>query len=101
VRESAALEVGDDLFDDGVVEVGGLGVEHPESRVGEHGVMAVVGEQLCLTGVVGVESADPAHDQPGADLLGPGPGGKRGKPDLGNLGVGYQPLLGLVQTALG
>jgi len=29
VRESAALEVGDDLFDDGVVEVGGLGVELP------------------------------------------------------------------------
>jgi len=60
VRERGVFEVGDDLFDDGVVAVGGLGGEHRFGAVGEHCVVAVAGEQLVLSagrGGGGVEAA--------------------------------------------
>ena len=44
--EGAAPEVG--ILDDGVGAVSLLGVEHAQWEVGEHGVVAVVGEQLAL-----------------------------------------------------
>ena len=40
MRERAVLQVGDDLLDDGVPAVRGLGVEHRQRRVSEHGVVA-------------------------------------------------------------
>jgi len=46
-----------------------------------------------------VEPADPAHDQPGGDVLGLAAAGEGGEADLGDplgdLGVGDAPLLGL------
>ena len=48
VRERAVLQVGDDLFDDGVPAVMALGLEQLERRVGEHGVVAPDREQLGL-----------------------------------------------------
>jgi len=51
VREWAVLQLGDDLFDDGVIAVGGLGGQHRLGRVGEHGVIAVDGEaSVCPAG---------------------------------------------------
>jgi hypothetical protein len=66
-----------DLLDDRVGAVAGLGLEHRVRRVGEHGVMAVDGEQLVLlTGRsvltvngCGVEALDPPHDQAGTEML--------------------------------
>ena len=46
--EWAVLQLGDDLLDDGVVAVGGLGGQHWLGAVGEHGVVAVDREQLAL-----------------------------------------------------
>jgi hypothetical protein len=48
VRQRRVLKVGDDLLDDGVVAVGGLGIEHRLRVVGEYCVVAVDGEQLVL-----------------------------------------------------
>jgi hypothetical protein len=44
VGQRGVFEVGDDLFNDGVVAVGGLGVEHRLRVVGEYRVIAVDGE---------------------------------------------------------
>jgi hypothetical protein len=44
------LQLGDDLFDDGVVAVGGLGGQHRLGAVGEHGVVAVDDERFGLPG---------------------------------------------------
>ena len=55
---------GDDLLDDRVVAVGGLGGEHLLTGVGEDRVVAPHGEQLVLAGRdgLGVQAFDPAHD---------------------------------------
>jgi hypothetical protein len=41
VSQWTVFEVGDDLFDDRVVTMGGLGLEHRLGASGEHSVMAV------------------------------------------------------------
>ena len=91
MRQRAVLQIGDDLLDDRVPPVIGLGLEHRQRRIGEHGVMPPDREQLTLSvgdDMVGVGVADPAHDQPGGDLLRVGFGPERGERDLGDLGVG-------------
>jgi hypothetical protein len=81
VRQRAVFQIGDDLFNDRVVAVGGLGVEHRLGAVGEHRVIPVGGEQLVLPRGCGggVEATHPAHDQPGGDVLGGTSTGERGK----------------------
>jgi hypothetical protein len=71
VGQGGVFEVGDDLLDDGVVAVGGLGGEHGFGAVGEDRVVAVDGEHLGLAGRhgLGVEAADPADDERGGDVL--------------------------------
>jgi hypothetical protein len=44
VGQRGVFQVGDDLFDDRVIAVVGLGCEHRLGAVGEHGVVAVGGE---------------------------------------------------------
>src|SRR5207344_2267981 len=83
VRERAVDEVGDELFDDGVVVVVGLGGEHRQRAVGEDGVVAPGGQQLALGGWG--QAADPAHDQPGGHRV-LTLAGERGVGDLGDLG---------------
>jgi hypothetical protein len=48
VRQRPVLQVGDDLLDDGVRPVSGLGLQHRRRAVGEHRVVPVGGEQLTL-----------------------------------------------------
>jgi hypothetical protein len=48
VRQRAVEQVGEDLFDDGVAAVLGFCVGELKRAVGEHGVIAVGGEQLVL-----------------------------------------------------
>jgi hypothetical protein len=70
--ERPILQVGDDLFDDRVAAVVGLGVEHRQWRVGEHRMVSPGGEQFALPireDVIRVGVADPAHDQPPGNLL--------------------------------
>ena len=67
-------EVGVGLFDDGVVAVGGLGLQHLQGGVSEDRVVTVGGEQFTLHALLGgdgcgVEPFDPAHDQPPVDVL--------------------------------
>jgi hypothetical protein len=50
MSERAGLEVGDRLFDHGVVAVVGLGLYQGERAVGEHAVVAPAVEQLALAG---------------------------------------------------
>jgi len=50
VGQGPVLQVGDDLFDDGVVAVVGLGVKRRLGRVGEDRVIAEGVEQLVLPG---------------------------------------------------
>ena len=50
MRQGAAGGVGDGLFDDGVVAVLALGLQHLEPGGDEHRVMAPGGEQLVLPG---------------------------------------------------
>ncbi len=95
MRERPVLQVGDDLLDDRVAAVVGLGGEHRQGRVGEHGVVAPGGEQLALRvhgDVVRVGVTDPAHDQPSGDVLCLRAGDERGERHLGDLGV-TDPLL--------
>jgi hypothetical protein len=51
VRQRPVLQLGDDLFDDGVVAVGGLGGKHRLAAVGEHCVVAVGGKRGTALGV--------------------------------------------------
>jgi hypothetical protein len=44
----AVIQLGDDLVDDGVVAVGGLGGQHRLREAGEHGVVPVDGEHFRL-----------------------------------------------------
>jgi hypothetical protein len=89
-------------FDDCVGAVGLLGFQHGQWGVGEHPVVAVGRKQLALAlrDRLGVEAFDPAHDQPGADVVGFTPGGKRGEGDLGDFGVGDQALFVFVPDDL-
>jgi hypothetical protein len=50
VRQRSVLELGDDLLDDRVVAVGGLGREHRLTGVGEHRVVTPHREQLVPAG---------------------------------------------------
>ena len=95
-------QVGVDPFDDGVPAVLGLGLQHGDRGVGEHGVVAVGVEQHPLPTGLGarLQAFDAAHDQPGGDVLGRGPAGERGVVDLGDLRVGDPPLLGLVEDGV-
>ncbi len=80
MRQRTALEVGDDLFDDRVAAMVGLGLQHHQRRVGEHGVVAPGREQFALLvghEVVGVLVADAAHDQPRGDGVFAAAGGTR------------------------
>jgi hypothetical protein len=91
--QGAALQVGNDLLDDGVVMVLGLGGRCGRGR--EHPVVPVRREQLTLPGggAGRVESFDAAHDQPSLDpVLGAGRF-ERGAGGLGDLRVGDPPLL--------
>jgi hypothetical protein len=94
--QGALDQVGEELFDDGVAAVVGLGLGELERAVGEHRVVPVGGEQLALAlgGGFGGEPADPAHDQPPVAAVGAA-GGERGVGHLSDLGVG-DPLAGLV-----
>ena len=53
------FEVGDDLFDDGVAAVVGLGLQHGQRGVGEHRMVAVAGEQRGLVGAGRVVAVSP------------------------------------------
>jgi hypothetical protein len=97
VRQRSVLQVGNDLLDDRVRPVGLLGLEHRQRAVGEHRVVAVGGEQLAL--VVGVHVLDPAHDQPGVNVL--GLGRERGVADLGDFSVANPLLAVLVEDRVG
>jgi hypothetical protein len=99
VGNRPVFEVGDDLFDDRVRAVRCFGGGHRQRAVGEHGVVAVGGEQFALVGRV--EVFDPAHDQPGGDLFGFGPGAERGVGNFGDFRVGYPPLLLFVEDRVG
>ena len=103
VGQRGVLEVGNDLLDDGVSAVGGLSVHHWLRVIGEYRVIAVDGEQLVLPIARGgrVESTNPAHDQPGGDVLGAAPSGERGKGHLGHLSVGNPALLIFVIDRVG
>ncbi len=97
--EGYVAHVGVDLFDDGVGPVGLLRLQHGKGRVGEHGVVAVGGEQFALAGgdAGRVQANHPAHGQARpvtcSDLRREVNAGVR---DLGDLRVGDEPLLLLV-----
>jgi hypothetical protein len=62
VGEGAVLELGDDLFDHGVVAVALVGPDRVQGGVGDERVMPVGVEQLALPGMGGrVEPLDPAY----------------------------------------
>ena len=48
MRQRAVLQIGDDLLDDRVPPMIGLGLEHRQRGIGEHGVMPPDREQLTL-----------------------------------------------------
>jgi hypothetical protein len=50
---------------------------------------------------VRVQAADPAHDQPGGDMLGAAAAGERGEGGLGDLAVGDQAWLVVVPDRVG
>ena len=93
--EGATLKVGDDLLDDRVGAVSLLGFQHDQWGVSEHPVVAVGRKQLALAcrDRLGVEPPDPAHDQPGTDVVGLTAGRERREGgDFGDFGVGDQAL---------
>src|SRR5512133_771132 len=83
------------------------GADQPGGVRGElrGGQVTPGGEQLTLFTVAGwggggVEPADPAHDQPGGDVVGSAAAGERCERHFGDLRVGDPPLLGLVPDRL-
>ena len=86
--EGGACRVGDDLFDDRVSAVLGLGLQHRVRAGGEHGVVPPGVEQSGWA-FDRVEPFDPAHDQARArqpcQLA-----GQRGVADFDVLGVGVE-----------
>nr|WP_284285202.1 hypothetical protein [Arsenicicoccus piscis] len=103
MRERSVLELGDDLFDDRVVAVGGIGVHDGQGRVRGERVMPPRGEQLALPGDRGggVEPGYPAHHEPAGHLSSLGVGGERGEPRLSDLRLGHPPVLVLVPDGAG
>ncbi len=90
VGQGAGLAVGNDLLDDCVVAVLPLGLEGLERAVGEERVVAPDRKQLALfaDGGRSGQVTDPAHDEPGGDVLGLLPAGKGSVVRyLGDLGV--------------
>jgi hypothetical protein len=87
MRQGPVDQVGEDLLDHCARPVGQIRLHGREGGVGDKGVVAAAREQLTLAGVdLGVELADPADHQPGAELVaGAGEGGVGG---LGDLRVG-------------
>ena len=70
VSHRTLFELGDDLFDDGVVAVVFVGVDRGQVTVGDEPVVPPGGEQRVLAVVGGgdgslVQALHPAHDQPG------------------------------------
>ncbi|MGH3547549.1 MAG: transposase [Pseudonocardiaceae bacterium] len=83
-RTQAHVEdrMSEDLLDDGVRAVGQIGVDGGQHGVGEQAVVAPRREQLVLPGWG--FAADPAHHQPGGELVfRAGEGGVAGFGDLG------------------
>jgi len=72
----------------------GLGLEHGQPGVGEHGVVAVSGEQLALgrREAGGVEAFHPADDQPPRDVLVGAFAGERGVDNSNARSEGYNRL---------
>jgi hypothetical protein len=103
VGQRGVFEVGDDLLDDGVVAVGGLGGEHRLAAVGEHGVVAVDRERFGLSGRDGgrVQAPHAAHDQPGGDVFGAATAGERGELDFSDFGIGHEALFIVVPDRVG
>jgi hypothetical protein len=70
VGQRAGGGVGDDLLDDCVAAVLGLGLQHLEWAGDEHGGVAPEVEQPVLFGRgVGIEALDSSHNQPAGGLL--------------------------------
>ena len=84
-----SLGVGDELCDDGVAAVVGLGLPHHERAGDEHGVVAPDVAQPVLPGW-GVQAVDPAPDQPARGAQPRGFRRERYVAGLGDLGVGDQ-----------
>ena len=100
--QRGVLEIGVDLFDDGVAAVSLVGGDGIEVAGGEEGVEAPGVEQGALPGVVaGVEVGDAAHDQPARDLLGGLAGAERGESDLGDFSAGDPAPAGFVVDRVG
>jgi hypothetical protein len=89
VCQRSVAQVGEDLLDDRVVAVLGLGLRQDVWAVGEHRVIAPAGRQFLLPGGLGVvQPVDTADDEPRGDrlvLL----RREGGVADLGDLGVRY------------
>ena len=66
--------------------VSGESVNNPVVAVGREQLALAVGDRL------GAQAFDPAHDQPGADVVGFAPGGERGEGDLDYFGIRDQAL---------
>ncbi len=89
MSQRAGRGVGDDLLDDRVVTVEGLGLRHREWAGDEHGVVAPDVEQPVLPGSgFRVEAFDPPHDQLAVDVLMAWAGGERRVGDVSDRGVG-------------
>ena len=102
--QGAVLELGDDLFDDGVPPVGQVGLDRVEVAVGDERVVAPGREQLALDRAVGgqrLQAADPAHHEPAGHVLVLAAAGERHVRDLGDLGVADPASEGLVEDGLG
>ena len=87
VGQGTGLELGDDLLDDRVVAVGGVGVNGAEGGVGDERVVAPGVEQLTLAlgRCGGAQALHAAHHEAAGDLLVLGVGGERGEVDVGDL----------------
>ena len=99
MRQRPVLELGDDLLDDGVVAVPGVGGDRVQGRVRDERVVPVGGEQFALHGAapgLGLEAFDAAYDQSAGHVLGFASAGERDEGHLGDFGVGYPSPLGLV-----
>jgi hypothetical protein len=89
VRQRTVEQVGEDLFDNGVAAMLGFSLHEFKWAVGEHGVIAVGGEQLALVfgGGAWVTLAHQARDQPPVGGM-RGSGCERGVGNFGDLGIG-------------
>jgi hypothetical protein len=91
VGQRAVDEFGEDLLDDRVPAVVGLGLHEHERAVGEHGVVAPDGNSTALIVWCGrAFVGHAAHKQPGVTSCRVR---RRGEADLGDVGAGDEPLL--------